>query len=187
MKACSLLPLFLAPCTALAQTRTQPDFQVTRITRNLVSAPQFVYSGAQQYPTNQRDRWLEIEVEFNAVPEVTDDLTVKYFVLINGVLLTGEVTHNNVAAGRENRSVMYVSPRTLARFTGSRTATTTSVQNICIQIIQNGSIKDEQSLIRAQPPWHASPSRVAGLLLNKNETPFAPLYWDRYVPIKSPP
>jgi hypothetical protein len=26
--------------------------------------------------------------------------------------------------------------------------------------------------------------QVAGFLLNKNETPFAPLYWDRYEQIK---
>ena len=27
--------------------------------------------------------------------------------------------------------------------------------------------------------------QVAGLVLNKNETPFAPLYWDRYEQIKN--
>src|SRR5256885_5865659 len=105
--------------SALAQTRGV-DFQLTKITKNLVSTPQFSYTGAQQYPTNQRDRWLEVEVEFAATPEFTDELTFKYFILLNGKLLTGEVTHINVAAGRENRSVVYVSPRSLARIMGNR-------------------------------------------------------------------
>jgi hypothetical protein len=165
---------------AAAQTRPAAEFQLTKITKNLISTPQFAYTGAQQYPTNQRDRWLEVEVEFTAAPEFTDELTFKYFILFNGRLLTGEVTHINVAAGQENRSVMYVSPRTLARFMGNRAITPNAIQNIAVQIVQQGAIKDELSLIRTPPQWYASLPRVTGLVQNKNETPFAPLYWDRY-------
>jgi hypothetical protein len=150
-----------------------------------VSTPQFTYTGAQQYPTNQRDRWLEVEVEFSAAPAFTDELTFKYFILLNGKLLTGEVTHTNVAAGRENRSVMYVSPRTLARFMGNRAMTETAVQNIAVQIVQQGAVKGELSLARTAPQWYAAMPAVSGFVLNKNETPFAPLYWDRYEQIKS--
>src|SRR5437762_1027848 len=130
------------------------EFQVTKITKNLITSPQFTYSGAEQYAANQRDRWLEVEVEFAAAPEFSDDLMVKYFILINGKLLTGEVTHTNVSAGREKRSVMYVTPSTLARFLGNRPATPTSVQNIAIQIVQQGAVKDESSLIRAAAQWY---------------------------------
>lgn len=117
--------LILVAQVAAAQPRPGADFQLTKITKNLITTPQFAFSGAQQYPTNQRDRWLEVEVEFTAAPEFTDELTFKYFILFNGRLLTGEVTHINVAARRENRSVMYVSPRTLARRT-RRTAAMTA-------------------------------------------------------------
>jgi hypothetical protein len=65
-----------------AQTRGV-DFQLTKITKNLVSTPQFAYTGAQQYPTNERDRWLEVEVEFAATPDFTDELTFKYFILVD--------------------------------------------------------------------------------------------------------
>lgn len=182
-----LLVLLTLPLVVIAQTRAEPEFQLTKITRNLISAPQFAYTGAPQYPINQRDRWLEVEVEFAAAPEVTDELTLKYFVLINGSLLTGEVTHTNVTAGRENRSVMYISPRVLTRFTGSRTTTTGAVQNIAVQIVQQGAVRDELSLVRAQPQWYGAMSRVAGLVLNKNETPFAPINWERYAQIKTLP
>jgi hypothetical protein len=168
-----------------AQTRAS-DFQITRITKNLISTPQFTYNGAEQFQTNQQLRWLEVEVEFTAAPEWTDELTFKYYILFNGKLLTGEVTHTNIAAGRGNRSVMYVSPRTLARFADNHTITANMFQNIAIQIVQQGAVKDELSLARAPAQWFTTMPQVSGFVLNKNETPFAPLYWDRYEQIKAP-
>jgi hypothetical protein len=60
----------------------------------------------------------------------------------------------------------------------------TSVQNIAVQIVQGGTVKDENNLVRAGADWYKSLPSIAGLVLNKNETPFAPLYWDRYAQIK---
>ena len=170
---------------AVGQGRPGGEFQITKISRNLITAPQFTYTGAQQYQANQRDRWLEVEVEFAAAPEFTDELTFKYFILINGKLLTGEVTHTNIAGGRDIRSVMYVSPKTLARVMGNRPMTPNALQNIAVQLVQQGAVKHELSLERGQPNWYTTMPQVAGLVLNKNETPFAPLYWDRYEQIKS--
>lgn len=168
-----------------AQTRAGSGFQITRITKNLIAAPQFVSGGADQGQTNRLNQWLQVEVEFAATPEATDDLTFKYYILFNGRLLTGEVTHTNVLAGRDNRSVMYVSPRTLTRFLGNRPLTANSVQNIAVQIVQQGAIKDEMSLARATPQWFAALPQVSGFVLNKNETPFAPVNWDRYEQIRT--
>ena len=176
----------LLPYAAAAQTRGASQFQITKITKNLISAPQFTYTGAEQYQTNQRDRWLEVEVEFSAAPEFTNELTFKYYILFNGKLLTGEVSHTNIAAGTSNRSVMYVSPRTLARFGGNRPVTVSSFQNIAVQIEQQGVVKDELSLVRAPAHWFATMPQVSGFVVNKNETPFAPLYWGRYEQIKGP-
>jgi hypothetical protein len=159
-------------------------FQVTKITKNFITNPQFTYTGAEQYVANQRDRWLEVEVEFSATAEFTDELTVRYFILINGSVLTGEVTHADVAGGRERRSVMYVPPQAIARVLGNRPVAPNSVQNIAVQIVQQGAIKDEQSMVRAAPQWYKGIPSLAGVVLNKNQTPFAPLYWDRYEQIK---
>ena len=43
---------------------------------------------------------------------------IRRFILFHGKLLTGEVTHVNILAGRENHSAMYVAPRLLAGFHG---------------------------------------------------------------------
>ena len=182
--ACSFLLFLLLPLNVQAQPRGV-DFKLTKINKNLVSTPVISFTGGQQYPTNQSDRWLEVEAEFTAVPAFTDELTFKYFILLNGKVLTGEVTHVNVAAGRENRSVMYVSPRTLARFSGNRAVTASTVQNIAVQILQKGAVQDELSATRTAGTWYTALPQVTGFVLNKNETPFAPLYWDRYEQIKS--
>lgn len=184
MKVIALIcALLVSSGAAFAQTKNG-EFHLTKITKNLVTTPEIVYTGAQKYPTDQSARWLEVEVEFTATPEFTDELTFKYFVLLNGRLLTGEVTHANIGAGRENRSVMYVSPRTLVRLLGNKAVTASAIQNIAVQILQKGAIKDELSLSRAAAQWYASLPPLSGLLLNKNETPFGPLYWDRYEQIK---
>jgi len=186
MKANSLLLLFIfVPLIAGAQTRAATDFQITKITKNLISTPQFAYTGGEQHPTNQRDRWLEVEVEFAAAPALTDELTFKYYILFNGNLLTGEVTHVNIPAGRENRSVMYISPLALSRFGNNRPITANSCQNIAVQIVQQGAVTNEISLTRAPAQWFATLPQISGFVLNKNETPFGPLYWDRYEQIKA--
>lgn len=170
--------------SAASPAQTRAEFQITKITRNLIATPQFTYNGAEQFVANQRERWLEVEVEFAAGPDWTDELTFRYYVLYNGRLLTGEVTHTNIAPARANRSVMYVSPRTLARFGGPQLLTANSFPNIAVQIVQQGTVKDEQSLARAPAGWFTSLPQLAGFVLNKNDTPFAPLYWDRYEQIK---
>jgi hypothetical protein len=186
MRANSLAAfLIFLPLIASAQTRAAADFQITKITRNLIPTPQFAYADATQHQTNQRDRWLEVEVEFKATPELTNELTFKYYILFNGTLLTGEVIHVNVPAGRENRSVMYIPPRAFARFANNRAITENSFQNIAVQIVQQGEVKAEASLNRAQPQWFEALPQVSGLVLNKDQTPFAPLYWDRYEQIKT--
>jgi len=89
-----------------------------KISQNVIATPQYTYSGADEYQANPCDRWLEVEAQFSSTPEFTDELTFKYFILLHGKLLTGEVTHVNILAGRENHSAMYVAPRLLAGFHG---------------------------------------------------------------------
>src|SRR5438477_13068105 len=100
MKASSLLGLFIfSLLIACAQMGAAADFQITKITKNLISAPDFSYGGGGQYRINQRDRWLEVEVEFIAARNWTDELTFKYYVLFTGNRLTGEVTRVDIPAG----------------------------------------------------------------------------------------
>jgi hypothetical protein len=184
----SVLAIIVSFCCAGAGVLAQApggQFQVTKITKNLITNPQYTYTGAEQYQANQQNRWLEVEVEFSSTAEFTDELTLRYFILVNGKVLTGEVTHTNITGGRTSRSVMYVPPQALARVMSNRPLASNSVQNIGVEIVQAGSLKSEQSLVRGAPQWYKGMPALTGLVLNKNETPFAPLYWDRYEQIKA--
>jgi len=171
------------PLLAFAQVRAPAggEFQITKISKNLIATPDF---GIGQYRPEANLRWLEVEVEFNAAPEWTDELTLKYYILFNGRLLTGDVTHINIPGGL-NRSVMYVLPVALTRFAGNRPILPNIIPNIAIQIVQGGTVRSELSLTRAPAQWFAALPPITGFVLNKNETPFAPLSWDRYAQIKT--
>jgi hypothetical protein len=73
----------------------------------------------------------------------------------------------------------------LSRFANKRAITETLCQNVAVQIVQGGVVKAEAYLNRAQPQWFEALPQVSGLVLNKDQTPFAPLYWDRYEQIKA--
>src|SRR5439155_26560084 len=134
------------------------EFQITKITKEFVPSPDYGI-GANRVNTNER--WLQIEVEFNAAPEWTDELTLKYYILFNNRLLTGEVTHTNIPAGL-NRSVMYVLPVAIVRFAGNRPLLPNMIPNVAIQIVQGGAVKDELSLSRAPGQWFAALPPISG-------------------------
>jgi hypothetical protein len=165
-----------------AQNR-RSDIQLTKISRELILTPDYNYAGAEKF-RESHDRWLKVEVQFAAAPEFTDEVTLKYYILIGGKILTGEVTHVNVLAGRELYSCMYVPPHALAYVLGNRPPNTTSVENVAVQVFQKGEVKDELSMVRARPQWFTSLPALSGFVLDKSETPFAPLFWGYYEQIK---
>ena len=181
-KICLTILLCVLASPLFAQNRAA-DFRLTKIDRDLILSPQYNYSGAEQKREN-RERWLRVDVQFSAAPEYTDELTFKFFVAINGKVLSGEVTNVNILAGREHWTVMYVPPHALAHLLQGRAATTTSIENIAVQLVQKGEVKDELSLARAKPQWFADFPAVTGSLLRKDETPFAPLFSDFYEQVK---
>lgn len=186
MKLRILIPAFLLAATSIvcAQAPAAGGYQITKINRELVPTPEYTLSQGPSVKSNGRARWLQVEVDFAAAPEFTDELTFKYYILIDGKLLTGEVTQVNVLAGKELHSVMYVSPRALAHLLGNRSLTANSLQNVAVQILVKGEVKDDLSLVRSRPQWFSALPALNGFVLNKSETPFAPLFWDRYEQIK---
>jgi hypothetical protein len=108
-------------------------------------------------------------------------------------LLTGSVTHVNVPQEKGLHSVMYVSPRTLARFFDGKVPVNASQTIVDAGVTISGksgllAIHTAKGTIKGDKGWwdnQAAFTVVSGALLNKNETPFAPLEWDFYEAIKS--
>lgn len=187
--------LFASP-SLMSQVNT--EFQVTEITAQIVATPDINYRNTLQKVTRAKN-WLEIDTCFTWQPaqenqNFADDVTVNYYVLLDnksaarpqGTMLTGQVTLMNVPARKRSlRSVMFASPRTLERFFEGRTPSSgnTAVVDVGITISYQGKVVALKSLRGTGAWWPQYPS-VAGFLLNKNQTPFAPLYWDYYEDLK---
>jgi hypothetical protein len=129
-------------------------------------------------------KWLEVEVEFaSAVP--AREATFHYNILIANTLLVGDVTHVNILPGQSLFSVMYVAPRALQSVLRGQPLTQSTVQNIDVQILRPGvGAPLSDKMLRAGPAFYNTMQQVTGMVLNKNQTPFAFLWWDRYEPIK---
>ena len=167
---------------AAAQVPIGPGaIKLGKVKPEIVKTPDFtIKSGPEK--RSKTGEWLEIEVEFETKAEEIDEMTFQYTVQFEGRLLDGQVTHINIPKGREHYSVMYISPRTLEKLTGGKTVTVSNVQNVWVVASKQGQVFDQTAVKNVAIP---NGPKLTGLILNKMETPFAPLYFDRYEAIKT--
>ncbi len=167
---------------ASAQAPVGPgSVKIGKVMPAVVKTPEIQFQGGVQKRSKPGD-WLEIEVEFEVKPEEIDELTFTYTVGIENRLLDGQVTHVNIPKGRDRFSVMYVAPRAIEKLTGGKPLTGGSIQNVWVVVSRQGQVLDQQAF---KPGAIPNLPHLAGLVLNKNETPFAPLFFDRYEAIKA--
>jgi hypothetical protein len=77
---------------------------------------------------------------------------------------------------------MYVSPRTLEKLSGGKPLSPASIENVWVVVTKQGQELDKASF---KPGPIPNLPHLPGLVLNKMETPFAPLFFDRYEAIKT--
>jgi hypothetical protein len=139
--------------------------------------------------------WLEVETEFDSIQEFPE-LTFKYSLILtgkNGVppkLLEGEVVHVDVAPGRERHSVMYIAPKTLNRLSDNKMFSVNNIYGIYVEISSGGQIiafgqksakGTYENFVKSRD---ALTDKVTDAFLNKNQTPFAPLFFDYHEAVK---
>lgn len=145
--------------------------------------------------------WLEAEVKFKVTSSNKDEVfvdavTVRWYVAVKNpdgkgyLLLKKEVNHVNVPVGEEIYASVYLSPNSVKRLSGSERAGKSILSHVGGEILVNGkSPVDETGYFTSKdkPGWWTA----AGLtaydkipLLNKSETPFSILWWDRYAEVK---
>lgn len=185
--------------TAFGQGAVNSEIKIAKIEPELIKTPDYSFSmGPSGKKTPAKD-WLAIDVSFDWQPrnspvQFIDELTFTYYILLNnksqefpqGTLLVGQVTHVAIPIQKGMNSVMYVSPRTLERFFGGKSPSTSraAIQNVGVTVSRQGQMVAANSLQAADQPWWQNLQQVQGYVLNKSETPFAPLVWDYYEAIK---
>lgn len=199
-----VLTLLTAACTfgllSGAHAQTAQEFEITKVTPEFIKSPDYSIGSGPNKRTKSEE-WLEVEVEFSWTPRnpqevpYLDDLTINYYILLNnkdqknpkGSLLTGQVTHTSVAAGKGLRSVIYLSPRSMSRLFSGKVPSTAkmAVQDVGVTISRQGQLVAAKNFnYKGTEQWWTTLQQTPGFLLNKSETPFAPLFWDYYEAIK---
>jgi len=174
---CATLVFTLNAHAQVAQPITARDIKIEKITPSVTTSPQYNVSNT----TDKRAtylKWLEIEVEFSIDRvELVDELTFEYLVEVGGRLCPGEITHVNIAKGNSHYSVMYISPRSLDRLTQGKPLSNAMIGNMWITVKKQGQTLASKSVSPGAPK---NLPQFPGLLIPKSETPFAPLWFDRY-------
>jgi hypothetical protein len=183
MKILSLLVAGFAALSLSANAQvpvSSNSIKLGRVEISAPSTPEYQITGGQ----NKRyklGKWIEIEIKFETVPEEIDELTFKFTALIENKLLDGDVSYVNINKGAEHYAVMYISPKSIEKLTGGKPLTGAGIGNVWIEVTKQGQVLGKEAYKNSAQP---NVTHVTGMLLNKNQTPFAPLFYDRYEEIK---
>ena len=144
--------------------------------------------------------WLEVEasLKISGTAEqkkigYINSVTVKWYVGLKNpdgkgaIKLVKTINHINVPVDEEVYTSVYMSPATIKRVTGKDKANKGAVEAVGIEVLVDG-VKVGQASEKAKDLWWNSPQLSDQSekfpLLNKNETPFQMLWYDRYAEIQ---
>jgi hypothetical protein len=192
--AASAAVLSLFSATANAQGKGE----VSNVTFDNIPSPE-VQSGKSK-AFKPKD-WLEVEAGIKLPAANADQkkagfinqVTVKWYVAVRnpegkGVIkLAKTINHINVPIDEEIFSSVYMSPSALKRLTGSDKASKGAVEAVGIEVLVDGEKVAQSSVKQKDGWWNAgslSDQSDKFPLLNKDETPFAMLWYDRYAEIQ---
>ena len=191
------------------QPALNTEVTISKIEAAFVESPKINAGGYAKKSTagGRPAPWLEVEVTFDRSaspkkPKFAEELTFHYYILLKNEhstedrkpsLLTGSVVHVSVPQENGLHSVMYVSPRTLAKLFDGKVPANAQQTVVDVGVTITGqegllAIATSKGTVKGDKGWWdaaASFTTINGAVLNKNETPFAPLEWDFYEAIKS--
>ena len=188
MNKFSLIALTLLACAAPCLAAPGADFIIKKVEVQNPTSPDYTAANSVRWTPQ---KWVKMEVTFDANPEFTEELTFTYYALTaENRLLVGRVNHVSILKGRDLHSVMYISPKSIVKILQRKTGTTGELplQQVTVTVSKPGvaAVLAMGNLKGAgQVEWWATLKQEEGFLMNKTETPFAPLYWDYYEAVKS--
>jgi len=160
------------------------DFEIRRVDVQFVGTPE--YSVNPPVKQVRPQKWMVIEVTFDARADFTNALDFNYYVYFAKRLFVGHITHVGIQKGHELHSVAYMSPKGIAQIMEGRQPSPADLENVSVTISQPGVSAPvaSKSWKASSGEWWASMKQEEGFVLNKSETPFAPLAWDYYEALK---
>jgi len=160
------------------------------------------YQGPGKQKNFKPKDWLEVEAKLNIAGgagskgKVCEKLTVKWYVAVKNpekigthFILTKDVEHMNIPYDEDVWVSVYLSPVSIKRLTGTDRPGKNSVEAVGYEVLVNGvKVAEESSSARFKVGWWNNPGDKATKndsvpLLNKAETPFRAMWWDRYAEV----
>lgn len=181
-------------CATIASAQTAVQVELARKPEiAMQKTPEYQAQVSDSKKDPKKREWLEIEFQFEAkVPNddklgIVEELSFQYYVMLDGLegptMLSDTVNYQNIPAGEEVYSIVYVSPSSLARVVGAKDRFALSnVKGWGVEVLFKGRVVAEA----AEPAgrWWEGRQPLTGLLLPKEKTPFQLLWVDRHVEYK---
>ena len=195
--ACSLLfALIVFASNASAQNWAPGTAKIGGIEVEIQQTPQYQADNVKDKKIPRPRDWVEVEVEFeltdklkgpdNKPVDFVEAVMLRYYIAIRGekesYMMTGDVTHTNVATGEDIFSCVYLPPSVIdfAQGKGSK-VTSGDVLAVGVAIFVNGVEIAREGKGQASGWWLNSGSLISKPgVLSKGKTPFALLWIDRH-------
>ncbi|MES2658401.1 MAG: Amuc_1102 family pilus-like protein [Verrucomicrobiota bacterium] len=157
------------------------------------------FSGGKQKSFKPKD-WLEIEagLKVSLSPEppskTCEKLTVKWYIAVKNpeksgtmLLLTKDIDYVNIPLDEVIYCSVYLSPGSIKRLTGSDKGGKGAVEYVGYEVLVNG-VKAAEETSKGKVGWWLVASKSISRddsvpLLNKSETPFSNMWFDRYAEV----
>jgi hypothetical protein len=174
--------------TSSASAQDQVKVDVEDITIEIIKTPEYGTSETKKLP--RKREWVEIEVIFK--PEgrtetgMIDKLEFSYFIMLGDekTMLYEKINHVNMILDESTGSVVYIAPTTVYSLFGREASASKAVAAVAVEIRYNGALVGGDATLKPETRWWQTKTQTPGLLLKKSETPYAPLWWDRYADIE---
>jgi hypothetical protein len=207
MKTSLIIVAFFAMCFNSANAQAAHRVKILKIEGEAQQTPEFQISGIKDKPTKPRF-WIEIEAEVEV--ETTDpsgfipELEARWFAVIIdkqakkpvAVRLQGSTTFKNIRTSDKKIFLSaYIEPDTLERLTGSTRPSENDIEGFALVLSGSGVVTEGrygEGLTKATAEeaakwWEIWKNQtLEGLIVPKSQTPFAPLWTDRYPTEKAP-
>ncbi|MBN1521251.1 MAG: hypothetical protein JW928_01860 [Candidatus Aureabacteria bacterium] len=162
--ACICLMLFwcVVPAAFSDKYISASKLKVTQKTRSTVQST--------STQAGSRGRWTEIRLEFDTKVKWVDELTVRYFALVEDVkgqdILYGDITYLNVPSGKAHISSLFVHPATMAKYG--------KIISVHCEIWAQGKLRDVADIPSkpAKKWWEMKPP-IKGQMVPKFYTPYS--------------
>lgn len=182
--------------------QAQVKGEISKLSFDKLPSPDVTLRGGKDKKFKPKD-WFELEAEIKIPAQdreqkaygFIDQITVKWYLAMEDnttkkpILLTTDINHINVPVDETFFSSVYLSPNTMKRITGSDTVSSSSAKAVGVEVLVGGRMvagKAEKMKIDWWKSASLSDQSRKYPLLNKYQTPFKMLWWDRYAEIEEP-